>query len=489
MVKTKHKKRRTSHSLKTIKNKTRKRKNESEVIIQLRTMLRTNKDVRQKVLNVLNNPNAPPSWKNKTLTDVIVFFKKWLTQLVNPLNPAYNIQLFSTLTSDTPQGQILMKDPVFSIWNERFQNFRYRFLDSYASAKNMEQLVTFIPKDNGSSEGGFDMQSLPATEDGRFGNSIHGSPYQLKLAKQYNLKNKLVTKHNTSTYNINKQIMIKLFKFKTFRDFFLRRYLPGSRPLCKKPSWWMSNIKLLSNNRCITAPADGKIKWLFHSTKATDEFEIKREKMSLKQHFNTCDILTNTCNSNKYLKKFEGGPMLTTLLWFTSYHHFHAPVSGNIVSINDYETQKNDTRLILSQVGPSGVTKQDVKWQKRMLKKYGKKTSKLFNWFDYLSTHRRSTYIYDTDVEGGSNIGHVMMMPIGFYGVGSIFTKIREGDFVNKGDEVGHFEYGGSSVVLVFEPNKVDIGVPDLQTGFPFSPNSSKYMTIKVREAIGIAKQ
>jgi len=67
MVKTKHKKRRTSHSLKTIKNKTRKRKNESEVIIQLRTMLRTNKDVRQKVLNVLNNPNAPPSWKNKKL--------------------------------------------------------------------------------------------------------------------------------------------------------------------------------------------------------------------------------------------------------------------------------------------------------------------------------------------------------------------------------------------------------------------------------------
>ncbi len=60
---------------------------------------------------------------------------------------------------------------------------------------------------------------------------------------------------------------------------------------------------------------------------------------------------------------------------------------------------------------------------------------------------------------------------------------------MNKGDEVGHFEYGGSSVVLVFEPNKVDIGVPDLQTGFPFSPNSSKYMTIKVREAIGIAKQ
>jgi len=53
---------------------------------------------------------------------------------------------------------------------------------------------------------------------------------------------------------------------------------------------------------------------------------------------------------------------------------------------------------------------------------------------------------------------------------------------VNKGDEVGHFEYGGSSVVLVFEPNKVDIGVPDLlQTGYPFSLNSSKYMTIKVR--------
>jgi len=475
-------------SYKITANKTRRIQPNSEIILQLKTMLRTNKDVRQKVLNVLHNKNAPPSWKNKSLSDIIIFFKRWLTQLVNPLNPAYNVQLFSTLTSDTPQGRILMKDPAFSIWNERFQNFRYRFLNSPASAKNMKQLVTFIPSYNESSEGGFDMQCLPPTKDGRFGNSIHGTPHQLKIVREYKLKQKLITKRNTLTYDLHKNTLVKLFKFKTFRDFFLRRYLPGTRPLHKKPTWWNIKNNPSSSTKYITAPADGKIKWLFRSTNVSDEFEIKKEKMSLKQHFKTCDLLNNSCKNNKYLKKFEGGPMLTTLLWFTNYHHFHAPVSGNIVSINDYETQQNNTRILLSQMGPSGVTKQDIKWQKRMLKKYGKSSSILFNWFEYLSTHRRATYVYDTDVEGGSNIGYVMMMPIGFYGVGSIFTKIREGDFVNKGDEVGHFEYGGSSVVLVFEPNKLDIGVPNIQSGYPFSPQSSKYMNIKVREAIGIAK-
>jgi len=493
----KTKKRRSRAKKKTLKRRYKKNSENSEIILQLKTILRTNPTVRKKLLNILKNPKTAPSWKNKTLNDVVNFFSQWLTQIVNPTNPAQNVQLFGTLAVDTLEGQILMKDTTFAFWIQSFQNFRYRFLNSPQSAKNMHQLVTYIPKH--SDEGGFDMQCLPPTKNGGFGNLMQGTPHQIKIVKKYGLKNKLIMKDNTSTLDINKKMMVKLFNFKTFRDFFLRRYLPGTRPLNKKPKWWIPSIKTSSKTEFITAPADGKIKWIFQNAGKDKKFNIKQETMSLRQHFNICDVLSNPkhkCHKNKYLEKFEGGPMLTTLLWFTNYHHFHAPVSGEVIEINDYATSSINlnhkcgdvARAALTERGPSGVESKDSKWQKRIIKKYGNKANYIFNWFDELSRHRRATYLYDTDVEGGSKIGLVMMMPIGFYGVGAIHTKIQQGYFVTKGEEVGHFEYGASSVVLVFEPNRVDIAIPNIKSEYPFSPDSSKYMSIKVREAIAVAK-
>lgn len=44
------------------------------------------------------------------------------------------------------------------------------------------------------------------------------------------------------------------------------------------------------------------------------------------------------------------------------------------------------------------------------------------------------------------------MIAIGFWGVGSIINEVSEGATLNKGDRMGHFGYGGSSIVLAFEP-------------------------------------
>jgi len=278
------KKKRSRAKKKTLK---RRYKKNSEIILQLKTILRTNSTVRNKLFNIFQNPKTAPSWKNKTLNDVVNFFSRWLTQLINPKNPSYNVELFTTLTYATLAGQVLMKDTTFAIWMQSFQNFRYRFLNSPQSAKNMHQLVTYIPKH--SAEGGFDMQCLPPTKSGGFGNLIQGTPHQLKIAKKYGLKNKLIMKDNTSTLDINKKMMVKLFNFKTFRDFFLRRYLPGTRPLNKKPKWWIPSIKTSSKTEFITAPADGKIKWLFQNAGKDKKFNIKQETMSLRSCFRRSD--------------------------------------------------------------------------------------------------------------------------------------------------------------------------------------------------------
>jgi len=46
------------------------------------------------------------------------------------------------------------------------------------------------------------------------------------------------------------------------------------------------------------------------------------------------------------------------------------------------------------------------------------------------------------------------MIAIGFWGVGSIINEVKEGATLTKGERMGHFGYGGSSIVLAFEPGK-----------------------------------
>ena len=50
--------------------------------------------------------------------------------------------------------------------------------------------------------------------------------------------------------------------------------------------------------------------------------------------------------------------------------------------------------------------------------------------------------------------GNVIMAEVGATMVGSM-VQTYSGDFVNKGDEKGYFKFGGSTVVLLFEKNKI----------------------------------
>ena len=52
--------------------------------------------------------------------------------------------------------------------------------------------------------------------------------------------------------------------------------------------------------------------------------------------------------------------------------------------------------------------------------------------------------------------GDVIMAEVGATMVGSI-KQTYKGNFVNKGEEKGYFKFGGSTVVLLFEKNKINI--------------------------------
>lgn len=443
----------------------------SESILILKTTLKTNQSLRTLFLNALNDKNVAPSWKGINLDDVVKFFAAWETALVSDDTFFNSMNEFTVLTQ-TYNGNKLLQNEAFLGWLWLFFEGRRRFLSSPASIKNLSQILTQTP--------GFDMQVMPATREGTPG-PLNGTPYQKEMIKKNNLLKKLIIKNGTPTLDISKKKFLELYNFKSFSDFFLRRYLPGTRPIGQKPSWWNKDIPY-KKNMVICAPADGTTKLLFKSTKLDTNFLIKQETISLKENFKVCNLSFPTkCTHNKYLHKFQGGPMSDTLLMHTNYHHYHAPVSGKVIVVEEFGGLK------LEHIGPSGIPKIDKKWEHQR-NMSATRTNMEYSWYRDTMKHRRAVYIFDTNVKGGSRVGLVMMIPIGFYDVGSMKTNITEGQIVKMGQEVGNFEFGGSSIIVVYEPNKVDMAIPDIVAKQPEWIGTSKFMPVKVRQAVGVKK-
>lgn len=56
-----------------------------------------------------------------------------------------------------------------------------------------------------------------------------------------------------------------------------------------------------------------------------------------------------------------------------------------------------------------------------------------------------------------NNFGEVVYVEVGATCVGSIIQTYTPGEKVKKGDEKGYFKFGGSTVVLFFEKDKITI--------------------------------
>ena len=115
--------------------------------------------------------------------------------------------------------------------------------------------------------------------------------------------------------------------------------------------------------------------------------------------------------------------MLIIRLCPTDYHRYHFPIDGFV---------KNDIKIqgdYLS-VSPYAV-KQNI---------------------DIYFNNKRSYSEMDTD-----NTGTVVMAEIGATMVGSIIQTFKENSPIKKGEEKGYFEFGGSTVILFFEKDKISI--------------------------------
>ena len=220
--------------------------------------------------------------------------------------------------------------------------------------------------------------------------------------------------------------------FTSFNDFFHRFIKLENRPVAEP-----------DDPTVIVSPNDGTFYGYQFNIKRHDQFWIKGQPYSI------ADIL----NNGKYTDRFVGGSAFQTFLSGADYHRFHAPVSGFILSaeivpglmFSDAESAGYD---------PDAGTK-SLGYE--------------------CSVNTRALIYIQADY---SPIGTVCVIPVGITEISSIVLTQTAGR-VTKGDELGYFSYGGSTLCTLFQPGAVG----KFAVTQPIPPGT-KPPTLKVRAAM-----
>ncbi|MGL1930510.1 MAG: phosphatidylserine decarboxylase [Desulfotalea sp.] len=204
--------------------------------------------------------------------------------------------------------------------------------------------------------------------------------------------------------------------FTSFNQFFIREIKPEKRPV-------------YGDDTILVAPADSVINAINYNLTTTTQVSTK-----FYENLNIKELL----DGSKYADTFNGGTALSCVLLPTVYHRYHAPVGGAVI-----ESRSID--------GASFGMEGDFYNYYNNGNIGGYKAR-----FGVFGTYHRGYYIIETE-----KYGLVGMISVGLDDVNSINFDAGFKDIplkqpikiVKKGQRLGHFAYGGSTVILLFQPN------------------------------------
>ncbi|CCG24398.1 Psd2 protein [Candida orthopsilosis Co 90-125] len=192
--------------------------------------------------------------------------------------------------------------------------------------------------------------------------------------------------------------------YPTFNEFFYRKLKPNARV-----------IEDEENEGIVSSPADCRCT-VFDSVDDATSLWIKGRNFSLAKLFNGNFQNLNTTNLYKpdqcSLGIFRLAPQ--------DYHRFHSPVSGTIGQIKYIEGEYYT-------VNPMAIRSE----------------------LDVFGENVRSVIPIHTE-----EYGTVIMIAVGAMMVGSICLTKQDGDSIERGEEVGYFKFGGSTIILLFDRTK-----------------------------------
>ncbi|KAG0207009.1 hypothetical protein BGX28_001659 [Mortierella sp. GBA30] len=222
------------------------------------------------------------------------------------------------------------------------------------------------------------------------------------------------------------EVLEPIHNFKNFNEFFYRKLKPDARVLSSP-----------GNDRVAVSVADCRMT-CFQTIADATKFWIKGAQFTIGK------LLMD----DELAKKYDGGSLAIFRLAPQDYHRYHIPVKGILSEPRpiDGEYYTVNPMAIRSQLDVYGENKRVV-----------------------------------STIES-KEFGTVAFVAIGAMMVGSIVLTTKGGQEVERMDEHGYFAFGGSTIVVLFEPNTIQFD-EDLVR----SSKEQIEMLIKVGNRVGVS--
>jgi phosphatidylserine decarboxylase len=228
--------------------------------------------------------------------------------------------------------------------------------------------------------------------------------------------------------------------FASWNDFFTRRFKDGARPVAAP-----------DDDKVIVSACESTPYGISTDVQRQDRFWIKSQPYSLE------DMLAG----DEAVDEFVGGTVYQAFLSATNYHRWHSPVAGTVVRAFVQEG--------------TYFSEADAE---------GKDAVEPTNSQSYIAhVAARAIILIEAD---DPVIGLAAFVAIGMVEVSScvIDAKITPGYHVGKGEELGCFQYGGSTHCLVFRPG----AIAEFSLGAIPQPHDPKAPLVLVRSKLAVAR-
>lgn len=200
----------------------------------------------------------------------------------------------------------------------------------------------------------------------------------------------------------------KHWGFTSWNDFFIRQFKPGIRPVSDP-----HNSKVVVS-ACEAAPFS-----ISQNVKRNDTFWIKSQPYSLEHLLD-----------GRHVGYFEGGTVYQAYLSAENYHRWHSPTDGVVkeVHVVDGTYYSEAASVGFDPAGPNNSQ----------------------GYIAHVAT-RGLIFIESSN----ANLGMVCVIPVGMAEVSSCIITVKKGDHVKKGDQIGYFQFGGSTHCVVFKKDAI----------------------------------
>ncbi|CAE6473053.1 unnamed protein product [Rhizoctonia solani] len=200
------------------------------------------------------------------------------------------------------------------------------------------------------------------------------------------------------------------YGFKSWDDFFTRKFREGARP-----------IEFATDDDIINSACESSVFKISENVKGYDRFWLKGEPYSLR------DMLSN----DPYTEQFVGGTIYQAFLSAYKYHRWASPVNGTIDRVERIPGTYYAESPAMGFHNPEGP--------------------------DPAGPNRSQAYITALAARAviwiksnNSKLGMIGFIAVGMNEVSTCEVIVKPGDKVKKGDELGMFHFGGSTYCLVF---------------------------------------